>query len=106
VAKVGIPLQQYQSLTRLAVEVGLIVRGISGNLMVAAAPAVVAGSTGIMRGLFNTTGVKGRSRIGTLTNSEAFGRAAGQMSNTVGKATIRAGTRIVKIAERAKKLEN
>ena len=38
----------------------LIVRGISGNLMVAAAPAVVSGSAGIMRGIFNTDGVKGQ----------------------------------------------
>ena len=44
----------------------LIVRGISGNLMVAAAPAVVSGSAGIMRGIFNTDGVKGRARIGAL----------------------------------------
>ncbi len=52
----------------------LIVRGISGNLMVAAAPAIASGSAGVLRGLVNTSGVQGRARIGVLTTGEAIGR--------------------------------
>ena len=51
----------------------LIVRGISGNLMVAAAPAIVSASAGVLRGLVNTSGVQGRARIGALTTGEAIG---------------------------------
>ena len=82
----------------------LIVRGLSGNLMVAAAPAVVAGSTGIMRGVFNTDGVKGRARIGALTTGEAIGRGAVQTPGAVRSAAATASAQVVRIAERAKRL--
>jgi type IV secretion system protein VirB6 len=82
----------------------LIVRGISGNLMVAAAPAVVAGSFGIMRGVFNTDGVKGRARIGALTTGEAIGRGAVQAPVVVRSAAATASAQVVRIAERAKRL--
>jgi type IV secretion system protein VirB6 len=76
------------------------VRGISGNLMVAAAPAVVAGSTGIMRGLFNTAGVKGRSRIGALTTGEVIGRGVTQSPAAIRTASVR----LARMAERARRL--
>ena len=82
----------------------LIVRGISGNLMVAAAPAVVAGSTGIMRGVFNTDGVKGRARIGALTTGEAIGRGAVEAPAAVRSAAATASAQVVRMAERAKRL--
>jgi type IV secretion system protein VirB6 len=82
----------------------LIVRGISGNLMAAAAPAVVAGSTGIMRGIFNTDGVKGRARIGALTTGEAIGRGAVQAPAAVRSAAATASAQVVRMAERAKRL--
>ena len=82
----------------------LIVRGISGNLMVAAAPAVVAGSTGIMRGIFNTDGVKGRARIGALTTSEVIGRGAVQTPAAVRSAAATTSAQVVRMAERAKRL--
>jgi type IV secretion system protein VirB6 len=82
----------------------LIVRGISGNLMVAAAPAVVVGSAGIMRGIINTTGVKGRSRIGALTTGEAVGRSVVQSPAAVQAAAKTASDQLVRMAERAKRL--
>ena len=82
----------------------LIVRGISGNLMVAAAPAVFAGSSGIMRGIFNTDGVKGRARIGTLTTGEAIGRGAVKTPAVVRSAATTASAQVVRMAERAKRL--
>lgn len=82
----------------------LIVRGMSGNLMVAAAPAVVAGSTGIMRGIFNTDGVKGRARIGALTTGEVIGRGAVQTPAAVRSAAATASAQVARIAERAKRL--
>jgi type IV secretion system protein VirB6 len=82
----------------------LIVRGISGNLMVAAAPAVVAGSTGIMRGIFNTDGVKGRARIGALTTGEVIGRGTMQAPAAVRSAAATASAQVVRMAERAKRL--
>ena len=82
----------------------LIVRGISGNLMVAAAPAVVAGSTGIMRGILNTDGVKGRARIGALTTGEVIGRGAVQAPAAVRSAAATASAQVIRMAERAKRL--
>ena len=82
----------------------LIVRGISGNLMVAAAPAVVSGSAGIMRGIFNTDGVKGRARIGALTTGEVIGRGAVQAPAAVRSAAATASAQVVRMAERAKRL--
>lgn len=82
----------------------LIVRGISGNLMVVAAPAVVAGLSGIMRGIFNTNGVKGRARIGALATGEAIGRGAVQAPAAVRSAAATASAQVVRIAERAKRL--
>jgi type IV secretion system protein VirB6 len=82
----------------------LIVRGISGNLMVAAAPAVVSGSAGMMRGIFNTDGVKGRARIGALTTGEAIGRGAVQTPAAVRSAAATASAQVVRMAERAKRL--
>jgi type IV secretion system protein VirB6 len=82
----------------------LIVRGISGNLMVAATPAVAAGSIGIMRGIFNTDGVKGRARIGALPTGEAIGRGAVQAPAVVRTATVTASAQLVRMAERAKRL--
>jgi type IV secretion system protein VirB6 len=68
--------------------------------MVAAAPAVVAGTTGVMRGLFNTAGVKGRSRIGALNTGEVIGRGVVQSPAAVRAAA----TQVVRMAERAKRL--
>lgn len=82
----------------------LIVRGISGNLMVAAAPAVVSGSAGIMRGILNTDGVKGRARIGALTTCEVIGRGTMQAPAAVRSAAATAGAQVVRMAERAKRL--
>lgn len=82
----------------------LIVRGISGNLMVAAAPAIVGGSAAVMRGLFNTSGVQGRARIGALSTGEAIGRGAAQAPATVRTVTTTASAQVIKMAERAKRL--
>lgn len=67
---------------------------------------VVAGSTGVMRGLFNTAGVKGRSRIGALTTGEAIGRGAVQAPAVVRSATTTAGAHVVRMAERARRLRS
>lgn len=69
-----------------------------------AAPAVVAGSTGIMRGILNTDGVKGRARIGALTTSEVIGRGAVQTPAAVRSAAATASAQVVRMAERAKRL--
>lgn len=79
-------------------------RGISGNLMVAAASAIVSGSIGVVRGLLNTSGVQGRSRIGALTTGEAIGRGAVQAPATVRTVATTASAQVVRIAERAKRL--
>ena len=82
----------------------LIVRGISGNLMVAAGPATVSGSAGMMRGLLNTSGVQGRARIGSLTAGEAIGRGALQAPTVARTAAATASAQLVRMAERAKRL--
>jgi type IV secretion system protein VirB6 len=82
----------------------LIVRGISGNLMVVAAPAIVGGSAGVMRGVVNTSAVQGRARIGALTTGEAIGRGAAQAPTAVRTAAATAGAQVVRMAERAKRL--
>jgi type IV secretion system protein VirB6 len=65
---------------------------------------VISGSAGIMRGVFNTDGVKGRSRIGALTTGEAIGRGAVQAPVVVWSAAATASAQVVRIAERAKRL--
>ena len=82
----------------------LIVRGISGNPMEAAAPAVVGGSTRIVRGLFNTAGVKDRSRIGARTTGEAIGRGVVQSPAVVRASATTASAQVARIPERAKRL--
>src|SRR5690606_9675897 len=82
----------------------LIVRGISGNLMVAAAPAVVGGSAGAMRGLFNTAGVKGRARIGALTTGEVVGRGVVQTPAVVRTVATKTSEQVARMAERARRL--
>lgn len=82
----------------------LIVRGILGTLMVAAAPAIANGSAGVPRGLVNTSGVQGRARIGALTTGEAIGRGAVQAPAVVRSAAATASAQVVRIAERAKRL--
>lgn len=74
------------------------------NLTVAAAPAIVSGSAGVIRGLINTSGVQGRARIGALTSSEAIGRAAVQAPAVVRTAAATASAQIVRMAERARPL--
>jgi type IV secretion system protein VirB6 len=73
--------------------------------MVAAAPAVAAGSIGIMRGLFNTAGVKGRSRIGALTTGEVIGRGIVKSPATVRSASITTSAQLNRMTERAKRLK-
>jgi type IV secretion system protein VirB6 len=82
----------------------LIVRGISGNLMLAAAPAIVSGSAGVLRGLVNTSGVQGRGRIGALTTGEAIGRGAAQVPSAIGRAALTGSGRLMRMAERARHL--
>jgi type IV secretion system protein VirB6 len=84
----------------------LIVRGISGNFMVAGAPAIVSGSAGVLRGLVNTSGVQGRARIGALTTGEAIGRRAVQAPAAVRSAAATASAQVVRMAERAKRLRS
>ena len=84
--------------------VEVVVRGISGNLMVAAAPAIVSGSAGVLRGIANTAGVQGRARIGALTTGEAIGRGAVQAPAAVRSAAATASAQVVRMAERAKRL--
>ena len=54
--------------------------------------------------LFNTAGVKGRSRIGALTAGEAIGRGAVQAPAAVRNVAVTASAQVVRIAERAKRL--
>lgn len=82
----------------------LIFRGISGNLKVAAAPAIVSGSTGVLRGLVNTFGMQGRARIAALTTGEAIGRGALQAPAAVRSAAATASAQVVRMAERAKRI--
>jgi type IV secretion system protein VirB6 len=82
----------------------LVVRGISGNLMVVAAPAIAAGSAGVMRGVINTPGTQGRARIGALTTGEAVGRGAAQAPAVMRSAAASASMRMVRMVERTKRL--
>ena len=82
----------------------LIVRGISGNLMVAAAPAIVSGPAGVLRGLVNTYSVQGGTRIGALTTGAPIGRGAVQEPTVVRSAATLARAQVVRMAERAKRL--
>lgn len=61
----------------------LIVRRISVDLMVAAAPAIVSGSARALRVVVNTFGVQGRARIGVLKTSESIGRRTMQATAAV-----------------------
>ena len=72
--------------------------------MVAAAPAIVSGSTGVLRGMINTSAVQGRARIGALTTGEAVGRGAVQAPAVVRSAAATASAQMVRMAERAKRL--
>jgi type IV secretion system protein VirB6 len=82
----------------------LVVRGISGNLMVVAAPAIAAGSAGVMRGVINTPGTQGRARIGALTTGEAVGRGAAQAPAVMRSAAASASMRMIRMVERTKRL--
>ena len=82
----------------------LIVRGISGNLMVAAALAIVSGSAGVLRGLLDTSGVQGHARIGAPTTGEAIARGAVQAPVVVRSAAATASAQLVSMADRAKRL--
>lgn len=81
----------------------LIVRGLSGNFMVVAGPAVAAGAAGISRGLLNTRGVQARARFGNLTGGETAGRLISQGGPAVREAV---GGQVARIAERARRLGN
>lgn len=82
----------------------LIVRGISENLMVAAAQATVSGSAGVLRGLMNSSGVQGRARIGALTTGEAAGSGVVRAPAAVRAAAATASAQVVRMAETSKRL--
>ncbi len=82
----------------------LIVRGISGNLMVAATPAVAAGSIGIMRGILNTDGVKGQGADRGAPDRRSDRAGAVQAPAVVRTATVTPRRAASRMAERAKRL--
>ncbi|OWJ78001.1 hypothetical protein CDV53_04460 [Haematobacter missouriensis] len=82
----------------------LIVRGLSGNFMVVAGPAVAAGTAAMTRGMMNTRGVQSRERMGSLSTGELVGRQIAQNAPTVKSAAMAAGGQIVRVAERARRL--
>ncbi|WP_298498510.1 type IV secretion system protein [uncultured Maritimibacter sp.] len=82
----------------------LIVRGLSGNFMVVAGPNAFGGAAGVVRGLVNTSGVQGRSRIGALTTGEMVGRATAKAPSAVAVTARISGGQITRMAERARRL--
>lgn len=82
----------------------LIVRGLSGNFMVVAGPAVAAGTAAISRGMLNTRGVQARERMGNLSSGEMAGRKIAQHAPAAKSAAMAAGGQIVRVAERARRL--
>lgn len=82
----------------------LIVRGLSGNFMVVAGPAVAAGTAAMTRGMLNTRGVQSRERMGGLSTGEMVGRQMVQHAPAVKSAAMAAGGQIVRVAERARRL--
>lgn len=82
----------------------LIVRGLSGNFMVVAGPAVAAGAAAVSRGLVNTRGVQVRERMGSLSTGEAIGRQIATHTPAVASAATAAGGQIARIAARARRL--
>ena len=82
----------------------LIVRGLSGNFMVVAGPAVAAGTAAMTRGMLNTRGVQTRERTGSLSAGEMVGRQIAQNVPAVKSAAVAAGGHIVRVAERARRL--
>ena len=79
----------------------LIVRGLSGNFMVVAGPAVAAGAVAMTRGMMNTRGVQSRERMGSLSTGEMVGR---QIAPIVKSTALAAGGQIARVAERARRL--
>ena len=73
-------------------------------VMVFLAKGFFAATPLIVRGLFNTDGVKGRARIGALTAGEMIGRGAVQTSAALRSVATTASGRVVRMAERAKRL--
>lgn len=82
----------------------IIVRGLSGNFMLLAGPAVAAGAAGLARGLAGSRSVESRARMGNLTGPELAGRAIAQTPATLRTASTNAGSQITRIAERARRL--
>lgn len=82
----------------------LIVRGLSGNFMVVAGPAVAAGTAAMTRGMLNTRGVQARERMGNLSTGEMVGRQIAQNAPAVKSAALAAGSQVVRVAERARRL--
>lgn len=82
----------------------LIVRGLSGNFMVVAGPAVATGAAAMTRGMLNTRGVRSRERMGSLSTGEVVGRQIVQSPATVRSAALAAGSQIARVAERARRL--
>ena len=72
--------------------------------MVAAAPAIISRTAGVLRGLVNTSGVQGRERIGALSTGEAIGQGAVQAPAAVRNAAATASVQLVRMTERAKRL--
>lgn len=64
------------------------------TLMLGLAPIMIALS------VFNTAGIKGRSRIGALTTGEAIGRGVSRSPAAVRSAAVTTSDRIVRTAER------
>lgn len=82
----------------------LIVRGLSGNFMLMAAPNTPAGFAGFGRGVANTSGVRWRARTGSLTNAETAGRIVAKAPGTVVAAVRSGGEQVTRMAERAKRM--
>ncbi|RRH71084.1 type IV secretion system protein [Falsigemmobacter faecalis] len=82
----------------------IIVRGLSGNFMLIAGPAVAAGAAGLTRGLANTRSVQARALSGGLSGTELAGRAIIQTPAATRAAVLSSGAQIARIAERARRL--
>jgi len=82
----------------------IIVRGLSGNFMLVAGPAVAAGAAGLTRDLANTRAIQARARSGGLSGAERSGRAIAQTPTAARAAALSSGAQIARIAERARRL--
>ncbi|MFC3314433.1 type IV secretion system protein [Falsigemmobacter intermedius] len=78
----------------------IIVRGLSGNFMLVAGPAVAAGAAGLTRGLAK----QARARSGDLSGAELAGRAIVHTPAAARAAALSSGAQIARIAERARRL--